>query len=143
MSGCVTNVGIKVASDAMTAIEPGTLSRASPCPSRYATTLSINVIARSEWPLAKLVHWTTEPGVSSTCTETPFSANRPRSCPTQIGQLNAPGKTTSLMGACFSELPYFSAILLKKCMDRALCCQLRTGMVDNRGTPKVGFASGV
>src|SRR6476660_917356 len=108
MSGRVTNVGITVASDAITAIASGTVTGASPWPSRYATTLSINVIARSEWPFAKLVHCTTEPGVSWTCTETPFSANRSRSWATQIGQLNAPGKTISLMGAILA-LPHFQS----------------------------------
>ena len=120
LSGRVTNVGITVASDAITAIASGTVNGASPWPSRYATTLSINVIARSEWPFARLVHCTTEPGVR------PAPERHFRKHIAILGHPNWPiertGKDHQPDGRHFGPAT-FSVVLLKKVMNSASICQ--------------------
>src|SRR3989442_11997739 len=50
----------------------------------------------SNLPSVRLVSWNTELGVGVSFTWSPFSANSPFSCATQIGQLKPPGKTMTL-----------------------------------------------
>src|SRR6266581_484862 len=58
--------------------------------------LSIAVIAMSNLPSMRWVSWNTELGVGVSFASRPFSANKPFSCATQMGQLKPPGKTITL-----------------------------------------------
>ena len=58
--------------------------------------LSSAVMAMSKSPLISPVSWKVELGVLTVFTSKPCCANRPCSCPTQIGQLKPPGKIITL-----------------------------------------------
>src|SRR3989449_3213403 len=94
----------------------------------------------SNLPSIRLVSWNTELGVGVSFTSSPFSANSPFSCATQIGQLKPPGKTMTLTvfggtggvvvqavririarilkSVCMSPPPEYDTNVRRKCHER-------------------------